>query len=208
MARNPIPRLIPAFRTSGAVMCAGALAAFALSGCGGHSPGGSAGSSTTPPSRQSGGHGPAPLKDSKYFFMTKLSKDKLCGLLSGGEAAAVLGTRAGPTAYSDPEGDGVVCTWSKRGGGRGLYIGISTILPWRAAATLTTYANGHPTVIDGHQANAGGWVPNFQPYASAYVAIAGPDDPVVQFRAPTRERVLMLARLVMPRLVALGTSAR
>jgi hypothetical protein len=139
--------------------------------------------------------------------MTRLSRDKLCGLLHGSEPAAVLGSPVGPVAYGNPQGDGVVCAWSKHGGGRGLYIGISTIMPWRSAATLDTYANGHPTVIDRHQAEAGAPVPNFQPYASAYVAIAGPNDPVVQFRAPTRALVLMLARLVVPRLDAIRAAA-
>lgn len=206
MARDAIIRK---WAPAVAAVCAGAAVVVALGGCGTNSPGNPKGSTSASVIRQSGGHGsaPQPLKASKYYFMTRLSRDKLCGLLRGGEAAAILGVAVGPTAYSNPQGDGVVCTWTKKNGGRGLYIGISKILPWRAAATLTTYANGHPTVIDGHQANAGGWVPNFQPYASAYVAIAGPDDPVVQFRAPTRALAVKLAQLVMPRLVAIGAIA-
>jgi len=213
MARHLLARSAPSLLMTSAV----AAVLVGLVGCSGGSgtsgstpstPTGTPQSTLSQPATPSPSATPAasvpivPLKKSKYFYLTKLSQAQLCGLLHGSEPSAILGSPAGPASYLDTAGPGVVCTWSKAGGGE-LYIGISTIFPWRGAQPIDKFAGDKPTTIDGHPADAGG--PNGHvPYATAHVAIAGLNDPVVEFRAPSRATVLKLARLVLPRLLAIG----
>jgi hypothetical protein len=161
--------------------------------------------SQTPTTASASPTGPVPivpLKKSKFYFMTRLSRAKLCGLLHGHEPSTILGSAAGPATYLDTLGLGVVCTWSKLGGTGELYIGISKIFPWRGAKPIDKFAGDKPTIIDGHPADIGS--PNSHiPYATAHVAIAGLNDPVVEFRAPTRAAVLKLAQTVVPRLLSI-----
>lgn len=213
MARDHISRSVLAMMTAGVAIT------ISLAGCSGGSGASSSSSPSAPAQSQSGtpsrsatpSQSPAqrsvpiiPLKKSKFYFMTKLSQAKLCGLLHGGEPAKILSSPAGPATYANTLGLGVVCTWSKSGGGE-LYIGVSTIFPWRGAQSIDKFAGDKPTTVGGHPADAAG--PNgHAPYATAHVAIAGLNDPVVEFRAPTRAAVLKLASLVLPRLLAI-TSA-
>src|SRR5258706_14839675 len=102
-----------------AMACVGAVAVVGLSGCG-NSGKNSATVMSKTAHRQSGrqgSSGPVPLRDSKYYFMTTLPKDKLCGLLRRAEAAAILGVPVGTVTYSNPRGDGAICAWRKKTGG-------------------------------------------------------------------------------------------
>jgi hypothetical protein len=146
-----------------------------------------------------------PLKKSKLYYLTKLSKAQLCGLLHGKEPGQLLGSPAGPATFQNALGLGVVCFWDKSSGGE-LYIGISTIFPWRDAQPVDKFLGDKPTTVDGHPADAGR--PNSKvPYATVHVDTAGPNDPVVEFRAPTLAAALRLAELVMPRLLAIKHAA-
>jgi hypothetical protein len=207
-----------ASRSTRSVMTVGVAALLGIAGC--SSSGGTTGSSPSSPvlsqpgtqSQPSTRSQPTPsasapvpivpLKKSKFFYLTKLSQAQLCGLLHGGEPSAILKSPAGPPTYANTLGLGVVCTWSRSGGSGELYMGISTVFPWRGAQPLDKFAGDKPTTIDGHPADAG--KPNSHvPYATAHVAIAGLNDPVVEFRAPTLAEVLKLARAVLPRLLAI-----
>jgi hypothetical protein len=206
----------PSSCTARTVFAAAAVVATALAGC---SSGSTAAHSAAPArTRSSQSQNPAasataspsptgpvpivPLKKSKFYFMTRLPQARLCGLLHGHEPQRILGSAAGPASYLDTLGLGVVCTWSKLGRSGELYIGISKIFPWRGAKPIDKFAGDKPTTIDGHPADIGG--PNAHvPYATAHVAIAGLNDPVVEFRAPSRAAVLKLAQTVMPRLLAI-----
>ncbi len=204
-----------------AVVAAVAVAVIGLAGCSGGSGSAAPGSPSPTRAHASPSQSPAasptesatpeasvpivPLKKSKFYFMTKLSRSRLCGLLHGREPSSILGSAAGPASYVNTLGLGVVCTWSKAGGTGELYIGISTIFPWRGAKPIDKFAGDKPTIIDGHPADIG--KPNGHvPYATAHVAIAGLNDPVVEFRAPTRAAVLKLAQAVVPRLLAIGSA--
>jgi hypothetical protein len=198
-----------------AVAAAVGLAVAGLAGCSGSSGGTGATSATSAPSAPVTSSQPTPqasstppiipLKKSRFFYFTKLSQSQLCGLLRGREPSAILRAPAGPPSYLTTLGLGVVCTWSKPGGGE-LYIGISTIFPWRAAQPIDKVAGDKPISIDGHPADAGG-PKGPVTYATAHVAIAGLNDPVVEFRAPTKAQVLALAKLVLPRLLAIHRAA-
>lgn len=209
----------PSSRAGRAVIAATAVGAITLAGCSGGSTGAHSPTPISTPNSQSQSPvaaptasatptGPVPivpLKKSKYYFMTRLPQAKLCGLLRGHEPQRILGSAAGPASYLDTFGLGVVCTWSKLGGSGELYIGISKIFPWRGAKSIDKFAGDKPTTIAGHPADIGS--PNVHvPYATAHVAVAGLNDPVVEFRAPSRAAVLELARTVMPRLLAIHSA--
>jgi hypothetical protein len=196
-----------------AAIAAGALVA-GLAGCSGSSGGTAGGTPSSPatsapsPSATTSQPQPSPsatppvipLKKSKFFYLTKLSQAQLCGLLHGHEPSAILHSPAGPATYANTVGSGVDCAWSGSGGE--LYIGISTVFPWRAAQLIDRTFGDKPATIDGHPADAGG-PKSPAPYATAHVAIAGLNDPVVEFRAPTKAEVLKLAQTVLPRLLAI-----
>ena len=199
-----------------AIVAAGIAAIVALAGCSGGSGSTAVGSpsatptqSSTPTVQPSSSQPTAvpvvPLKKSKLFYLTRLSAAQLCGLLHGGEPAAILHGSAGPATFANALGLGVVCSWSKSTGGE-LYIGISTLFSWRDAQPIDKLAGDKPTTVDGHPADAG--PPNSRTsYATVHVATAGLNDPVVEFRAPTLAAALKLAQIVMPRLLAI-THAR
>jgi hypothetical protein len=143
-----------------------------------------------------------PLKKSKLFFLTRISRAQLCGLLHGSEPSKILRSSAGPATFANTLGLGVVCTWSQSAGSGELYIGISTLFPWRGAKPIDKFSGDKPTTVDGHPADAG--PPNSRiSYATVHVATAGLNDPVVEFRAPTLAAALKLAQLVVPRLLAI-----
>jgi len=204
-----------------AIVATGALAVAGLAGCssGGSgtvssptapaqpqsTPGQSTPSQSAPstqPGTQESSVPVAPLKQSKFYYLTKLSQAELCGLLHGNEPAQIFGSPTGPATFANTLGLGIVCTWSKSGGTGELYIGISTLFSWRDAQPIDKFAGDKPTTIDGHPADAGG--PNSKvPYATVHVAVAGLNDPAVELRAPTLAVALKLAQTVLPRLLAI-----
>jgi hypothetical protein len=202
-----------------AILIAGGAAIVGVAGCSTGS-GGTAGSpaalspSASPPSTPASTPSTPPpssipivaLKKSKLFYLTKLSKAQLCGLLPGKEPAQILGAPAGPATFENALGLGVVCFWNKSGGSGELYIGISTVFPWRGAQPVDKFLGDKPATVDGHPADAGR--PNSKvSYATVHVDTAGPNDPAVEFRAPTLAAALKLAELVMPRLLTIKHAA-
>lgn len=189
-------------------------AVICLAGCGGSSgvtgtspaanPGSPAAGPSTATPASSGGA--TSLQHSKLYYLTKLSKVQLCGLLHAGEPAQILGAATGPGTYTSYFGLGITCIWTKAGGNGELYVGISTVADWQAAqgidkvtgATRTTSADGHPAESGGPHATLS--------YALVHVATGGAHDPAVEFRAPTAAIALKLAQTVMPRLLAISSS--
>ena len=153
-----------------------------------------AASSTTSASGQSA---------AKLKVLTTLDQSKLCGLLHSGEPAKIVG---GPTAaarYLNTLGLGIVCEWDTPVGGTGAYIGISTSTDFDTA-TQTDKALATTTgTVAGHDAL---FVPRgpFNPYFTVQVALGGPHDVYVEYRAPTAAAAATLAKTVTPRLLALS----
>jgi len=156
------------------------------------------GSSTT-----SGSGSGAALAGSKLKALTTLDQSKLCGVLHGKEPQQILG---GPTAaahYLNTLGLGIVCEWTTPSGGDGLYVGISTALDFDAAKAVDKALKTTEGTIDGHDAlfvQRG----QFNDYYTVQVALGGPHDVVVEYRAPTAAGASNLAKTVTPRLLALA----
>jgi hypothetical protein len=105
--------------------------------------------------------------------------------------------------YVSTLGLGIVCEWDTASGATGLYIGISTAGDFataqqtdKALATTTGTVTGHDALF----------VPRgpFNPYFTVQVALGGPSDVYVEYRAPTAAAAATLAKTVTPRLLALA----
>jgi len=143
------------------------------------------------------------LSASKLEALTTLDQSKLCGLLHSGEPAKILGSASAPARYLNTLGGGIVCQWDTPSGGTGLYIGISTAEDFDAAKQAAKSLSTTTGTIDGHDALfiARG---QFNPYYTVQVALGGPNDVFVEYRAPTAAGAAALAKTVTPRLVAMA----
>ncbi len=146
---------------------------------------------------------PSALAASKLKALTTLDQSKLCGLLQSGEPAKIMGSATAPAHYLNTLGLGTVCTWTTPFGGDGLYIGISTANSFSATKAAGVPLHATSGTIDGREAIL---VPRgaFDDYYTVQVALGGPDDPVVEYRAPTAAAAAALAKTVTPRLMALS----
>jgi hypothetical protein len=146
------------------------------------------------------------LASSKLFGVTKLTQAQLCGALSRSEASRILGTTTSAPTYANRLGLGITCEWFKAGtsGNDELYVGISTLIPWKGAQAGDSAQNYTPSTIDGHPAFLADTATVQLGYALVHVALGGDDDPVAEYRAPTLAIAKNLATVVTPRLIALA----
>jgi hypothetical protein len=146
--------------------------------------------------------GASALGAAKLKALTTLDQSKLCGLLHSGEPKQIMGSATAPAHYVSTLGLGTVCTWTTPSGGDGLYVGISTAVPFSAAKAAGEPLHATSGTIDGREAL---FVPRgaFDDYYTVQVALGGPDDPVVEFRAPTAAAAATMAKTVTPRLMAI-----
>lgn len=143
------------------------------------------------------------LKTSPLYGLTKLGRAQLCGVLSRGEASRILGATVIAPQYADRLGLGVTCEWMKsQDSNTELYLGLSSIIGWQGAQAIDKILKATTTsTIDGHPAIEAG--PGVNDYALVHVALGGPNDPVVEYRAPTLAKAVQLAQIATPRLLAL-----
>ncbi|HUZ35548.1 MAG TPA: hypothetical protein VMV17_04395 [Streptosporangiaceae bacterium] len=204
---------------------AGLAAALTLAGCGGGGSSSAGGGATPggglpsglPTSLPSGGLSAVAsaaasavagaaggsMKSSPLYGLTKLSKSQLCGVLSGSEAASILGTSTIAPQYANRFGLGITCEWMKsQGSSTELYVGLSTIIDWQGAQAIDKLLKTTPATIDGHPALEAA-PQGITSYALVHVALGGAHDPTVEYRAPTMAIAVKLAQTVTPRLLAL-----
>jgi hypothetical protein len=194
---------------------AAGLAALAvvLAGCGsaGHGApartGGTASASASQPSPVPAGKSSNPLANSRLKVLTTLDASRLCVVISPAQAQLILGTSVAAPAYGSAAGLGVYCRWLKSSAPLSttdnLYVGISSVIDWADAQKLDELIAARPTTIDGHPALAGGPL-KAMAWAQVDVALAGPHDPVAEFRAPTMAMVRALATAATPRILSMG----
>jgi hypothetical protein len=139
----------------------------------------------------------------KLQVLTTLSESKLCGLLQGGEPAKIMGGATASARFVSTLGLGIVCQWDTPTGNSGLYIGISTASDFASAKQTDKALPTTTGTVDGHDAL---FVPrgSFNPYYTVQVALGGPNDVYVEYRAPTAAAAATLAKTVTPRLLALS----
>jgi hypothetical protein len=187
-------------------LAVGVAAAVALAGCGGVGGGTPAGGLSSMASAASSAVRNATsgsLKSSPLYGLTKLTKAQLCGVLSGSEAAQILGRPAISPQYANRFGLGITCEWMKSSGSSTeLYVGVSTIIDWHGAQAIDKLLKTTPATIDGHPALEAG-PQGATGYALVHVALGGDHDPAVEYRAPTLAIAVKLAQTVTPRLLAL-----
>ncbi len=187
-------------------LAAGLAAVVALAGCGGVTGGTPAGGLSSMASAASSAVQNATsgsLKSSPLYGLTKLAKGQLCGVLSGSEAAQILGTATIAPQYANRLGLGVTCEWSKSSdSSTELYVGLSTIIDWRGAQAIDKLLKTTPATIAGHPAVEAG-PQGVNDYALVQVGLGGDHDPAVEYRAPTLAIAVKLAQTVTPRLLAL-----
>jgi hypothetical protein len=166
----------------------------------------SASGKTTSTAGTSSTTGASALAASKLKALATLDQSKLCGLLQSGEPDKIMGSKTAPAHYLNTLGLGIVCMWTTPFGGDGLYIGISTALDFAGAKAAGEPLHATTGTIDGRDAL---FVPrgSFDDYYTVQVALGGPNDVVVEYRAPTAAAAATLAKTVTPRLVALSGSA-
>ena len=174
------------------------VAAVAMSGlaaCGGASgraPGPAIGGASSP--RADSG-AVFPVTQSRLYYLTKLTGSQLCGLLHPGEPAQIAGGPTSPGAFEVAAGLSISCHWI--GSADEFGISISKVENWQETRTtdlLVTHAAR--LMIDGHPAIDFG--------VHVDVAAAGPSDPAITFYSRVLAEAIKLARIVMPRLLAIG----
>jgi hypothetical protein len=192
----------------------GVLAAGGLAGCGSAGRGAAAGTSGGTPSAAASQPRPAsagktrnPLDSSHLKILTTLDAAKLCAVLSPAEARRILGTDVAAPAYGSAPGLGVYCRWLKRAAPLStpdnLYVGISSVIDWAGARKVDELIAAKPATIDGHPALAGGPL-KAMAWAQVDVALAGADDPVAEFRAPTMAMARAMATAATPHILSMG----
>ncbi|HVN51315.1 MAG TPA: DUF3558 family protein [Acidimicrobiales bacterium] len=144
-----------------------------------------------------------PASASKVKALTTLDQSELCGLLHRGEPAKIMGSATAAARYLNTLGLGTVCEWDTPSGGTGLYIGISTADDFDAARQTDKALSTTTGTVAGHDALFVARGP-FNPYYTVQVALGGPHDVYVEYRAPTAAGAATLAKTVTPRLLALG----
>ena len=150
------------------------------------------------------GAGPANIKDSKYFGLTKLTDAQLCGTMSTAEASSIIGKQTDDGAFTNTLGLGIICEWEIGGDSSNeLYVGISTILDFQGAQAVDQLLKVTSLTVAGHPA-LGSEPDSTLSYATLDVATGAAHDPVIEFRAPTLDEAKALATLVMPRLMTLA----
>lgn len=201
-------------RTRFMAMAAAALVAVLAAGCSSGSGGtgtsgtlGSNGGSNNGGSNGGGsnkGSGPANIKDSSYFGLTKLTDAQLCGTMSTTEASGIIGTQTGSGQFTNTLNLGIICEWQVGGSSdKELYVGISTVIDWAGAQAVAQLLKPTAITIDGHAALGAPPQGTVLDYADLDVAVGAAHDPAVEFRAPTLDEAKALATLVLPRLLAL-----
>lgn len=184
-----------------------------LAGCGStgqRSPARAAGTpsaSASQPRPASAGKSSNPLDHSHLKVLTTLGATKLCAVVSPAQAQRILGTSVAAPAYGSAAGLGVYCRWLKRAAPLSttdaLYVGISSVIDWSGAQKVDELIKARPTTIAGHPALAGGPL-RAVPWAQVDVALAGPGDPVAEFRAPTMAMARALATAATPHILSMG----
>ncbi len=190
-----------------------AVAAMSLAGCGGSSstasgapaPSSAAAAAASGSSSQDSSPSGS-LKSSTLYGLTQLKQAQLCGLLSGGEPAQILGTPTVTPTFANRLGLGITCEWMQSAGSSTeLYIGISTIIDWQGAQAVDKLLTTSSVTIDGHPALAAD-KQHGNDWAQLDVALGGDHDPVAEYRAPALAAATKLATTVTPRLIALNGS--
>lgn len=172
-----------------------ALAIGGLAACGGTAgpaPGPAPSGATAP---QAGSATVFPVTSSRLYYLTKLTGAQLCGLLHPGEPAQIAGAPTGPATFTATPGVSISCRWIASTDD--FNVTISKIETWQETrATDLLVTNPTRITIDGHPAIGFG--------LHLDVAAAGPDDPAISFESRTLAEAIRLARIVMPRLLAIN----